>query len=490
MKHFLSINSGRRFITRSLLTGATFVGALLIFPDSLMAAPVASSKEKPRLSLTDFLSSSEKNRLTFLAKKTTRTSGEEIELAALMSTARQRATVLVDLAQKENRRRPALEKLQTNLQGQLQTRIFLDDKDGRQFEALLRKKQRSNAEQATLQKLMLVGSQHYNLVLTIARKENRSDEENKTLQQYGELAKRNSSHVKTFGVELLSGLVDLQNQLAALFLLDDAESKRTQELLSKRSRTAAENEQLANLRKNSTTRFAEFLSLSQKPTLSEAEKAKLSLLREQVIRNAPAISQLMDAEYEELQRLNSQIGSSATFKPLPPLKTSTNPNLILLPEKTKTRPSVPSPAARQKSPVVKPRPGTIINLCPHIKLVGFNFASTSASTYAASYRWLNGGSRSVTAFEIVTLPYDTFNDQRRVVASMVRSLKKTPFTSGAVGTQNVTLGGEKDIYTAVGYIRRVRLSDGTIWQVDEVALRNAIKKSVPSLKHIGRISPP
>jgi hypothetical protein len=95
----------------------------------------------------------------------------------------------------------------------------------------------------------------------------------------------------------------------------------------------------------------------------------------------------------------------------------------------------------------------------------------------------------VTAFEIVTLPYDTFNDQRRVIASMVRSQEKAPFSPGAVGTQNVRLIGEKDIYTAVGYIRRVRLSDGTIWQVDETTLRNSIKKSVPSLKQMGRLFP-
>ncbi|HEY0072608.1 MAG TPA: hypothetical protein VGB77_00785 [Abditibacteriaceae bacterium] len=485
MKHILSANFWRRSNLVSLLISATIIWTS---PISL-ADSTTTSKERPKLSLTDFLSSSEKTRLRFLAQKTTRTSGEEIELAALMSTARKRATVLVDLAQKENRRRPVLEKLQKNLQGQLQTRIFLDDSDGRQFEALLRKKQRDNAEQAALQKLMLVGSQNYNLVLNIARKQDRTEKETETLQRYGELAKRNSTHIKAFGAELLSELVDLQNQLAALFLLDDSESKRIEALLSKRSRTAIENEQLANLRKNSTTRFAEFLSLSQKPTLSETEKAKLALLREQVIRNAPGISQLMDTEYEEIQRLSAQVGGSTTFKPLPAIKASVDSNPTRPPRKTVTKLSSPSSAPRQKAPPVQARPGTIINLCPHIKIVGVSFAPTSASTYNVSYRWLNGGNRSVTAFEIVTLPYDTFNDQRRVIASMVRSQEKAPFSPGALGTQNVTLSGEKDIYTAVGYIRRVRLSDGTIWQVDEATLRNSIKKSVPSLKQIGRIFP-
>jgi hypothetical protein len=455
----------------------------------LSAQPIVTPKATPKLSLVDFLSNSERDRLKFLAQKTGRTSGEEIELAALMSTARKRATVLVDLAQKENRRRPALAKLQENLQGQLQTRIFLEDKEGQQFEALLRKKQRGDAEQATLQKLMLVGSQNYNLVLNIARKQDRTEKETETLQRYGELAKRNSTHIKAFGAELLSGLVDLQNQLAALFLLDDSESKRIQALLSKRSRTAQENEQLANLRKSSTTRFADFLSLSQKPALSEAEKAKLALLREQVIRNAPAISQLMDTEYEEIQRLSVQVGGGTTFKPLPAVKSSTNSNPTHPARKTVAKLSSPGSAARQKPPPVKARPGTIINLCPYIKIVGLSFAPASPSSYKVSYRWLNGGMRSVTAFEIVTLPYDTFNDQRRVVASMVRSPEKAPFSPGAVGAQNAALSAEKDIYTAVGYIRRVRLSDGTIWQVDEVALRNSIKKSVPSLKQIGRLSP-
>jgi hypothetical protein len=72
---------------------------------------------------------------------------------------------------------------------------------------------------------------------------------------------------------------------------------------------------------------------------------------------------------------------------------------------------------------------------------------------------------------------------------MVRPAGQAPFNSGAVGTQKVSLNGENDIYTTVGYVRRVRLSDGTIWQVDEPTLRNSIKKSVPGLKQVGQLSP-
>ena len=57
---------------------------------------------------------------------------------------------------------------------------------------------------------------------------------------------------------------------------------------------------------------------------------------------------------------------------------------------------------------------------------------------------------------------------------MSRAQGAAPFSPGAVGTQKVSIGDENDIYTAVCYIRRVRLSDGTIWQVDEPTLRNSI----------------
>jgi hypothetical protein len=455
-------------------------------PSRLSAAQKVPSAPRPKLSLNDFLSTSERARLMSLAQKRTRTSGEEIEVAALMATARKRATILVTLAQKENRRRPALEKLQENLQRQLQTRVFLDEKDGRQFEALLRKRQRSEAEQAALQKLMLVGSQHYHLVFNAARKENRTDEENQTLQQYGELAKRNSTLVKAYGVELLGRLINLQNQLAALFLLDDAQTKRALQLSRKSSRTPEENAQLDSLRQDSAVRFSEFLTLSQKPTPTEAEKSKLVQLREQVIRKAPAIAQLMDAEYEEIEQLNAQLGSDSSLKALPPLRSMTKSQPIRSIPKTTARAASVSAAPHRQ----KPRQGTIINLSPHIKIVGFSFVPSGASSYTCSYRWLHAGVNKVVAFEIVTLPYNTFNEQRRVVATMVRPRGEAPFNPGAVGAQNVSLSGENDIYTAVSYIRRVRLSDGTVWQVDESTLRSRIKNAVPGLKQIGRLSPP
>jgi hypothetical protein len=92
------------------------------------------------------------------------------------------------------------------------------------------------------------------------------------------------------------------------------------------------------------------------------------------------------------------------------------------------------------------------------------------------------------AFEIVTLSYDTFNAPLRPSSILVRAFGEVPFGPGAVGTQTATIS-QKDIYTAVGYIRRVRWSDGTVWQADDAALRKTIKTTLPGLKQIGLFSP-
>ena len=49
--------------------------------------------------------------------------------------------------------------------------------------------------------------------------------------------------------------------------------------------------------------------------------------------------------------------------------------------------------------------------------------------------------------------------------------------------------GSEHVYTAIAYVRHVRLADGTIWTSDDTLLLAEIRKAAPQIRAFGAVQP-
>ncbi|MBI3015138.1 MAG: hypothetical protein HYY65_08795 [Candidatus Tectomicrobia bacterium] len=108
------------------------------------------------------------------------------------------------------------------------------------------------------------------------------------------------------------------------------------------------------------------------------------------------------------------------------------------------------------------------------------------------YQWANTGTQPIVAFEVVTLLYDPFDEPlpgfRRTVGGHNRG-DFSPLVPGESSQDVVTGPGHSHIYTAISYVRTVRLSDGRIWRVNESVLARELLRRVPNLEKLGPLVP-
>ncbi len=141
------------------------------------------------------------------------------------------------------------------------------------------------------------------------------------------------------------------------------------------------------------------------------------------------------------------------------------------------------------------RKALIVQVCPYVELTSFSYANEDrdrSTRFVQRYNWINKSQQSIVAFEIVTLKYDAF-DQRmfgsRTVVTGTDSANWTPLPAGA-GSSDGTIGyGSEDVFTAIAYVRRVRLADGTVWSVNDLRLRDELKKVAPGIREFGNVAP-
>jgi hypothetical protein len=141
------------------------------------------------------------------------------------------------------------------------------------------------------------------------------------------------------------------------------------------------------------------------------------------------------------------------------------------------------------------RRALIVNIAPQVELSGFSFQNTykdRRTRFETSMRWKNLASQSIIAFEIVTLKYDAFNRRligERWTVTGNNSATWAPLQPGASSGDGTIGLGEELVFTAVAYVRSVRLADGTVWEVNPSQLLAELKKSVPGFKDFGRLEP-
>jgi len=141
------------------------------------------------------------------------------------------------------------------------------------------------------------------------------------------------------------------------------------------------------------------------------------------------------------------------------------------------------------------RRALIVNTAPQVELSGFGFQNTykdRRTRFETSMRWKNIATQPITAFEIVILKYDAFNRRligERWTVTGNNSANWGPLQPGASSGDGTIGLGEELVFTAVAYVRAVRLVDGSVWEVNAAQLLAELKKSVPGFKDFGRLEP-
>lgn len=135
----------------------------------------------------------------------------------------------------------------------------------------------------------------------------------------------------------------------------------------------------------------------------------------------------------------------------------------------------------------------IVNVSPHIELSGFSFQNTSRDRrdrFEQGMSWKNTGTQPVVATEIIVLKYDPF-DQReigtRIVVEGKNSVDWSPLQPGEQARDGTIEIGHESTFTAVAYVRAVRLADGTVWRVNEKELADKLRQVVPGIKDFGSL---
>ena len=141
------------------------------------------------------------------------------------------------------------------------------------------------------------------------------------------------------------------------------------------------------------------------------------------------------------------------------------------------------------------RKAIILNNSPHVELSNFSFGNRyedRRTRFEQRLSWKNVGTQPITAFEVVVLKYDAFDN--RVIGSRWTVTGKNsadwnslaPGESSSDGTLSI---GTEEVYTAIAYVRAARLADGTVWRANEAELASSIRKNAPGIKDVGSMRP-
>lgn len=141
-----------------------------------------------------------------------------------------------------------------------------------------------------------------------------------------------------------------------------------------------------------------------------------------------------------------------------------------------------------------------INLCPHVEITSFSYANEERSRgrgpsdtrFVANYAWKSTAQQPIVSLEIVMLKYDAFDERligSRFIVQGISSVNWSPLQPGQASSDGSIGFRDEDVFTGIAYVRRVRLSDGTVWRVDETKLLQELRKVAPGIKNPGSLAP-
>ena len=142
-----------------------------------------------------------------------------------------------------------------------------------------------------------------------------------------------------------------------------------------------------------------------------------------------------------------------------------------------------------------------VNLCPHVEITDFSFANedrdrgrglSSETRFMTKYAWKSTSQQPIAALEIVMLKYDAFDERligSRFIVQGTNSVNWSPLPVGQSSSDGSISFRDEDVFTGIAYVRRVRLTDGTVWRVDESKLLQELKKVAPNIRNPGSLAP-
>lgn len=141
------------------------------------------------------------------------------------------------------------------------------------------------------------------------------------------------------------------------------------------------------------------------------------------------------------------------------------------------------------------RRALIVNTSPLVELSDFGFQNVykdRRTRFETAMSWKNIGTQPITAFEIVILKYDAFNRRligERWTVTGNNSANWRPLQPGTSSSDGTIGYGEEQVFTAIAYVRAVRLADGAVWEVVPTQLLAELRKNVPGFKDFGKLEP-
>lgn len=152
-------------------------------------------------------------------------------------------------------------------------------------------------------------------------------------------------------------------------------------------------------------------------------------------------------------------------------------------------------SARAQESNFPDRKAIIVNNAPAVELSDFSYKNVyrnSAMRFEQDMKWKNVSTQPITAFEIVVLKYDPFG--RRLIGSRWTVTGKnsgdwSPLPVGESNGDGTRGYGDEEVFTAIAYVRHVRLADGTIWTANDMDLLSRLRKALPELKDFGDLKP-
>lgn len=142
-----------------------------------------------------------------------------------------------------------------------------------------------------------------------------------------------------------------------------------------------------------------------------------------------------------------------------------------------------------------------INICPHVEITRFSYANedrdrgrglSTDTRFVTNYSWKSTAQQPIVALEIVMVKYDAFDERligSRFIVQGVSSVNWSPLQPGQSSADGSIGFRDEDVFTAIAYVRRVRLSDGTVWRVDENKLLEELRKVAPAIRNPGSLAP-
>lgn len=153
----------------------------------------------------------------------------------------------------------------------------------------------------------------------------------------------------------------------------------------------------------------------------------------------------------------------------------------------------------QAGPNYPGRRAISLDVSPYLMITGFSFQNLDwreggkqTEGHSFRFQWTNTGTQPIVAFEVVTLLYDPFNEPlpgRRWIVGGHNRENFSPLVPGESSQETITGPGHVQAYTAIAYVRTVRLSDGRIWRVDDSVLTRELRRRAPNPDNLGPLVP-